>query len=364
MINIGGQTDDDSYRYKMPSLVAKKEGKGNGTKTVFVNISDISKSLNIDPIYPTKFFGIELCSHSSYNKKTDRCIVNGHYSTENLQKILADFIEKFILCDRCNLPETIIRVDKKREMVIKKCAACGIKTKVDPSHKLTTFIVKKPPSYKKLTLKTKKVKEKVKETTKEPETKQPTERDESDSEDWDLLPEREQTEKQSDDFPTPAPVSPSEPPKSASLLQDMLRDGAPSRELLAEVGRMELASPAGKVMGKLLISQGVISALLGDLKVNEALEAVERHSAFLKELMRRDERNPSNLLDAFEDFLSQKRRELMPYAPVLLEKFYDCEVFDEPEILHWFEKEDSSEPVRSQSVSFIRWLKEADEVSE
>ena len=77
MMNIGGDQNDSSYRYKMPSLTTKIEGRGNGIKTVITNMVDISKALHCDPAYPTKFFGIELGAQSKFNEETDRAIVNG-----------------------------------------------------------------------------------------------------------------------------------------------------------------------------------------------------------------------------------------------------------------------------------------------
>jgi len=47
-INIGGQKNDKFYRYKMPDLVIKIEGKG--MKTVLVNICAIAKALHRSPI--------------------------------------------------------------------------------------------------------------------------------------------------------------------------------------------------------------------------------------------------------------------------------------------------------------------------
>lgn len=49
-INVNRSLSDQFYRYKMPKLVAKVEGKGNGIKTVIVNMVEISKSLNRPPM--------------------------------------------------------------------------------------------------------------------------------------------------------------------------------------------------------------------------------------------------------------------------------------------------------------------------
>lgn len=48
-LNINRNVDDMFYRYKMPRLLAKVEGKGNGIKTVVVNMPEVAKALNRPP---------------------------------------------------------------------------------------------------------------------------------------------------------------------------------------------------------------------------------------------------------------------------------------------------------------------------
>jgi translation initiation factor 2 beta subunit (eIF-2beta)/eIF-5 len=69
----------------MPAIVAKVEGKGNGIKTVIVNMVDIARALNREAIYPTKYFGIELGAQTHIDATNERYIVNGSHDDDKLQ---------------------------------------------------------------------------------------------------------------------------------------------------------------------------------------------------------------------------------------------------------------------------------------
>lgn len=140
LMNIGGDPNDRSYRYKMPRLVAKVEGRGNGIKTRIVNCADIASALHRKPGVLTKFFGCELGAQSRYDPKEEASIVNGAFEGDILQNKLVDsFLPKFVLCPNCGLPETDMKV--KKGVVQFDCAACGYSGDADMSHKLITFIL-------------------------------------------------------------------------------------------------------------------------------------------------------------------------------------------------------------------------------
>ncbi|KAL6533641.1 Eukaryotic translation initiation factor 5A-1 [Orobanche hederae] len=147
--NIGaGNKDDAFYRYKMPRMITKIEGRGNGIKTNVVNMVDIAKALGRPASYTTKYFGCELGAQSKFDEKTGTSHVNGAHDTAKLAGLLENFIKKFVQCYGCGNPETEIIITKL-QMINLKCAACGFISEVDMRDKLTTFIIKKPPESKK-----------------------------------------------------------------------------------------------------------------------------------------------------------------------------------------------------------------------
>ncbi|CAL1414648.1 unnamed protein product [Linum trigynum] len=147
--NIGASNSDDAfYRYKMPRMVTKIEGRGNGIKTNIVNMVDIAKALARPASYTTKYFGCELGAQSKFDEKTGIALVNGSHETAKLAGLLEIFIKKYVQCYGCGNPETEILITKT-QMLQLKCAACGFISDVDMRDKLTTFILKNPPESKK-----------------------------------------------------------------------------------------------------------------------------------------------------------------------------------------------------------------------
>ncbi|OLL22445.1 putative eukaryotic translation initiation factor 5, partial [Neolecta irregularis DAH-3] len=153
-LDIRRDVNDTFYRYKMPRIQSKIEGKGNGIKTVIPNMSEVSRSLCRSPIYVTKFFGFELGAQTSTNAESDRYIVNGAHDAGKLQDLLDVFIAKFVLCGDCKNPETEFIITKDKS-IVRDCKACGSRTHLDPRHKLYGAILKNPPEKERKTKKPK-----------------------------------------------------------------------------------------------------------------------------------------------------------------------------------------------------------------
>lgn len=144
-VNINRNLSDQFYRYKMPKLVAKVEGKGNGIKTVIVNMPEIAKSLNRPPMYPTKYFGWKCGAQVNFDNKSGLYIVNGAHDLNKLRDLLDEFVKKYVLCQSCENPETILSVNKKKEIGI-TCMTCGFGGTIPTTNDLVAaYILENPP---------------------------------------------------------------------------------------------------------------------------------------------------------------------------------------------------------------------------
>lgn len=145
-LNVNRNVTDLYYRYKMPRILAKVEGKGNGIKTVIVNMAEVAKALNRPATYPTKYFGCELGAQTQFDHKNERFIVNGSHDATKLQDLLDGFIRKYVLCPECDNPETDLTINAKKEQISQSCKACGFHGLLKVQHKVNTFILKNPPT--------------------------------------------------------------------------------------------------------------------------------------------------------------------------------------------------------------------------
>ncbi|PVI04619.1 putative eukaryotic translation initiation factor 5 [Periconia macrospinosa] len=142
-VNVRRDVSDPFYRYKMERLQSKIEGKGNGIKTVIVNLSSVAGSLARPPAYVIKYFGFELGAQTNNNPNDDRWIINGAHDASKLQDYLDGFISKFVLCKKCKNPETVMEFKDGRIML--DCKACGQRSEVDIRLKLSGYIIKNQP---------------------------------------------------------------------------------------------------------------------------------------------------------------------------------------------------------------------------
>jgi translation initiation factor 5 len=136
LANIPRRIEDTHYRYTMPVLVIKTESRGNGVKTRFENIKEISKSLDRSQDHILKFLAIEVGAAVKENDGVNM-VISGKHEVEELAAVLDKFIDRYILCEECSNPETELVIKKSIRL---KCKACGHTTRCDESHKIANIM--------------------------------------------------------------------------------------------------------------------------------------------------------------------------------------------------------------------------------
>ncbi|XP_006003414.1 eukaryotic translation initiation factor 5 [Latimeria chalumnae] len=383
-VNVNRSVSDQFYRYKMPRLIAKVEGKGNGIKTVIVNMVDVAKALNRPPTYPTKYFGCELGAQTQFDVKNDRYIVNGSHEANKLQDMLDGFIKKFVLCPECENPETDLHVNPKKQTIGNSCKACGYRGMLDTNHKLCTFILKNPPENgdsasgkKEKDKKNRKGKDKENGSVSSNDTPNRNEIDapevvdgDDDDEDWGEETTEEAQIRRMNEI--------SEHAKNLTLSDDLERTveervnmlfdfvkkkkeegviDTADKEILAEAERLDV-----KAMGPLVLSE-----VLFNEKIRDQIKKYRRH--FLR--FCRNKKAQRYLLHGFECVIDMHRSRLLPKIPHILKEMYDADLLDEEIIISWHEKaskkyvsKELAKEIRAKAEPFIKWLKEAEEESD
>lgn len=374
-INIGANNADDAfYRYKMPKLQSRVEGRGNGVKTNVVNMVDIAKALGRPPSYTTKYFGCELGAQSKFSAESGQSLVNGAHDSRTLSGVLEGFIKKFVQCYACGNPETVIEVDKRGNITL-TCKACGHVSDVDPRHKLNTFIIKNPPKNKSAKKKTvdkmrrqdrereelgeqldaeekSKTKGKKKHRDKDGKKKKKKDKDAADSPRKSHAEEEEEvTEKLSEMCFTPEQ-------KLVISLREMLDEKASSKE----IAKYALTGEAVEGLGARM--KIFVDAVVGPCSKSLAEYTVKKCKYF-KAVAKEDETKQVALLGGFEAFLSANKKEYAKETPLVLKALYDADAAEEESVIKWFNGGEGGDPkIRELAKPFINWLETAEESSD
>ncbi|KAI8852116.1 domain found in IF2B/IF5-domain-containing protein [Chytridium lagenaria] len=349
-INIRRDVSDKFYRYKMPKLISKIEGKGNGIKTVVPNMADIAKSLARPPTYPTKFFGCELGAQVKCDEKNDRYIINGAHTADKLQDLLDGFINRFVLCGSCKNPETDLII--KGDDITRSCQACGANTPVDIRHKLCVFISKNPPITKKSSLKAHPSVKGAGSLATPDTASNDSNGDEDegmafDIGDMDVNGSGTINGKDDDDDwgqdTSEAAVR--------KRLQELAVGGAEGDddplEQFAEYVTSHVADDAG------------IIAKAAELSIRDDKVCV---------VLAQSEKCQKGLLGGIERLVGVVHTSLLGKTPLILKAFYDADLIEESVILAWGEKASKkfverkmAKEIRTKAEPFLKWLKEAEE---
>ncbi|PXF40579.1 putative eukaryotic translation initiation factor 5-1 [Gracilariopsis chorda] len=399
-VNIGGG-DDQFNRYKMPPVIGKVEGRGNGIKTRIVNCVEVARALHRPPGYVCKFFGCELCAQTKINDADGEYIVNGAFSQSVLADTLQKFIKMFVLCNSCNLPETDIKV-KKNGLITQVCNACGATGVCDMTHKLCTYIVNNPPDGKKKKVGAKK--DKAARRAAKAAKKAQVDADEDDeraakkaarraakkaaatavdtSETLVMPGEMEFTEadfaaEEEDDDDVQWSVDTSKEAQEARQRElgaaASILERAPVEDEWNKVRKLRAYIDDGKKASKVIAKseklfgeegtiQGIVKAAVLDEPLSSVVQSVgDRALSILVQLGKpMPVEAQEALLDYFQWAGTHDNR-VVPTIPHILKLIYDDGVVEEEVIVSWFEKAELKEDVKKGVEVIVKWLQDAEE---
>lgn len=362
-LNIRRDVQDTFYRYKMPVLIAKVEGKGNGIKTVISNMSDIAKSLGRPPSYPTKFFGCELGAQVICDEKSNRYIVNGSHEAHKLQDILDGFITKFVLCPSCKNPETELVLAKDSSGIIfTKCKACGERKAIaDQQHRLIPFIQKTV-----VPLKKSKNQDNNEQIDNEPEIVMDNgfrEGNDQDDQDWfedmssNAVAKRreDQIGKMTKALRDQVVLDDNDNEDSPlNLFGSFLDDNPDDQEIIKKIQELNIKSHKALVV--------IPQVLFANSKIEDIYSKVD-----LLQKLCTDEKCQKGLLGGLERLVMLVNKDLQRKFPLVLQSLYQGDVLEEDVLLQWAEHPSKkylgdrklAKDIRSLATPFIDWLKQA-----
>jgi translation initiation factor 5 len=379
-LNVNRNIQDAFYRYKMPRLQAKVEGKGNGIKTVIVNMVDVARALARPPTYVTKYFGCELGAQTQFDIKSERYIVNGCHEAGKLQDMLDGFIKKFVLCEQCDNPETVLKV--KKNMIGASCKACGHIFTLDMRHKLTTFIVKNPPEKdidaQGVSLTKKKDRKEGKEKNGKKEGS-----DDGDDGDWGDDDDADWGEDVSEEAVRKRMEALSGGLGGLVIDNDLektemerinifhkyvvikknagpINQGAAAKEVVAEADRLEVKNKAPMVLCELLFNDKMFKE-----------KQLEKYSKLLLRFTHENQKAQKYLIGGIEKTVETQEAVLLNKVPHIFKILFEEDVLEEEVILEWAKKvskkhvsKEVAQKIHDKAAPFIKWLKEAEEESE
>lgn len=132
-MNMNGNDNDTSYRYKMPVFKVTVAGKGNGVYTIFNNINDIAKALN----HPAEVIMRYLAAVSGSNYIPARETITGPHDSNELKEFIMEYNKYLVYCSKCNIPETVpsLAGNKKNPTLQFCCSACKNTTQAKSANK-------------------------------------------------------------------------------------------------------------------------------------------------------------------------------------------------------------------------------------
>ncbi len=94
-----------------------------GKKSIVGNFGDICGAINRDPEAVARYLARELGTAGS--RTGGRLALNGAFSAADIDAAIKKYVEGFVLCRECHLPDTRLLKEGRRTYI--RCEACGAK---------------------------------------------------------------------------------------------------------------------------------------------------------------------------------------------------------------------------------------------
>ncbi|ELZ08198.1 translation initiation factor IF-2 subunit beta [Halovivax asiaticus JCM 14624] len=111
--DIGG----DDERLDIPDAEPQKDG----AFTRFTNMSEIADVLSREPEHLHRFIQRELGTSGKFEDGRGR--YNGNFSQTDLDAVVDAYVDEYVLCSECGLPDTRLVREDRTPML--RCDACG-----------------------------------------------------------------------------------------------------------------------------------------------------------------------------------------------------------------------------------------------
>ncbi|KAJ5068992.1 eukaryotic translation initiation factor 5 [Anaeramoeba ignava] len=371
-INIRRDINDPSYRYKMDPVETIQKGRGGNTKTIITNIKDISESLETKPEYMTQFFSTELASRAWWNEEQKQTVIKGVFEESQIQDLIFKFIEKYILCPVCKLPELDLVVGTND--IEFKCRASGCVSRKNKSDRLISFIIKSSQLQKAQENANKK-------KNKKKQKQQQKKKEENENQNQNQNQNENQNENQNDsnlnmNFPD---VKVNENDWSLDTSNE-----AQQKRLQGKIccwknfasfcylilQTLQLQRKLKDVSEKLSWNQTTRTLFVCELLFGKnMLEEIPQRKEVLS-LLIKTKRAKLAVLGFIERLCGEDYPDLIEFVPHLVKAFYDQDLIEEEFILEWanqksskFSKQPTFDLVIEKAKPFVEWLKTAESES-
>jgi translation initiation factor 2 beta subunit (eIF-2beta)/eIF-5 len=115
--------DDPFYRYMVDCIIVNH----SKNDTIVPNLEIISKQTQRPANYIASYIAQRSGTDAKFDKSRSEWKFSGKISKDVLQNLYFDFVNMYVMCQRCHNPETnpFIKGKKKCQEIVLECRSCG-----------------------------------------------------------------------------------------------------------------------------------------------------------------------------------------------------------------------------------------------